>query len=173
MDLTAIAIERNRVTIIVVTLAILSGLAAYMGLPKAQDPGFTIRVARIVTHLPGASPERMELLVTDKIEKKIQEMPELDNVTSESRTGISIITVNFLESYDHMRPIFDDLRRKIDDVAGSLPAGSTTPILARQSTSGGGGSSGSIGFEATAFVRRVTARRRGASPRKASASARI
>ena len=127
VDLTTLAIERNRVTIVVVALAILSGLAAYVNLPKAQDPGFTIRTARVVTRLPGASPARMELLVTDKIEKKVQEMPELDTITSESRTGISIITVNFLDSYDHMRPIFDSLRRKIDDVVGELPAGVIGP----------------------------------------------
>ena len=129
MSLTSAAIEENRVTFVVVTLLIISGILAYVALPKAQDPGFTVRTAVISTFLPGASPERMEQLVTDKIEKKAQEMPEVDDITSDTRTGISIVNVNFKESYTEMRPIFDDLRRKIDDVASELPEGVNGPIV--------------------------------------------
>lgn len=129
MALTAAAIAQNRVTGVLVTLLIFSGILAYIALPKAQDPGFTIRTAVITTKLPGASPERVEQLVTDKIEKKAQEMPEVDNITSDTRTGISIVKVNFKEVYKEMRPIFDDLRRKIDDVAGDLPDGVDGPYV--------------------------------------------
>ena len=121
MNLTQLAFKFDRVVYILVTILILSGLVAYVQLPKASDPGFTIRTAVITTRLPGASPERVELLVTDKLEKKVQEMPEVDFITSESRNGISIVNVNFLESYKIMRPIFDDLRRKVDDVKQDLP----------------------------------------------------
>ena len=129
MSLTASAIAQDRITIVVVTLLILSGLMAYFALPKAQDPGFIVRTAVISTRFPGASPERVEQLVTDKIEKKAQEMPEVDNITSDSRTGISIVKVNFKESYTEMRPIFDDLRRKVDDVAQDLPDGISGPFV--------------------------------------------
>ncbi|MEL7022227.1 MAG: efflux RND transporter permease subunit [Pseudomonadota bacterium] len=121
MSLTSVAIRQNRVTSVLVTLLILAGVSAYIALPKAQDPGFIIRTAVVTTRLPGASPERVEQLVTDKIEKKAQEMPEVDNITSDSRSGVSIVKVNFKESYKDMRPIFDDLRRKIDDVVEDLP----------------------------------------------------
>ncbi len=127
MNLTAAAIQGNRVTLTIVALLVIAGSFAYESLPKAQDPGFTIRTAVITTRFPGASPERVELLVTDKIEKKIQEMPEIDSITSESRTGISIINANFKESYKIMRPIFDDLRRKVDVVTADLPQGAQTP----------------------------------------------
>jgi len=127
VGLTAIAIAKNRITLTVVVLVLLAGLAAYQQLPKAQDPGFIIRTVVITTIFPGASPERVELLVTDKIEKKIQEMPEIDSITSESRTGISLIYANFKESYKVMRPIFDDLRRKVDTVTPDLPQGSFAP----------------------------------------------
>ncbi|MEM6573387.1 MAG: efflux RND transporter permease subunit [Pseudomonadota bacterium] len=129
MSLTSAAIEQNRVTAVIVSLSILAGLMAYAALPKAQDPGFIIRTAVVTTQLPGASPERVEQLVTDKIEKKAQEMPEVDNITSESRTGVSIVKVNFKESYKQMRPIFDDLRRKIEDVSQDLPDGVTGPFV--------------------------------------------
>ena len=129
MNLTATAIGQNRVTTILVVLLTVSGLLAYFALPKAQDPGFTIRTAVVTTRLPGASPERIEQLVTDKIEKKIQEMPEIDFITSESRTGISIINANYKESYTEMRPIFDDLRRKVEDVERDLPDGIRGPFV--------------------------------------------
>ena len=127
MDLTRTAIEKNRITLTVVVLAVLAGIFAYQNLPKAQDPGFIVRTAVITTRFPGASPERVELLVTDKIEKRIQEMPEIDSITSESRTGVSLIYANVKESYKNMRPIFDDLRRKVDTVVPDLPQGARSP----------------------------------------------
>lgn len=127
MNLTAAAIAKNRITLTVVALVVLAGSIAYGTLPKAQDPGFIVRTAVITTRFPGASPERVELLVTDKIEKKIQEMPEIDSITSESRTGISLIYANFKESYKVMRPIFDDLRRKVDTITPELPQGAQIP----------------------------------------------
>ncbi len=129
MSLTQYAISNNRITLAVTAIALVSGLLAYIALPKEQDPGFIVRTAVITTVFPGASPERVELLVTDKIEKKAQEMPEVDNITSESRTGISIINVNFLESYKDMRPIYDSLRRKVDDIKSELPKGINGPIV--------------------------------------------
>ena len=123
MNLTAIAIENNRVTLTIVGLLVIAGSFAVQSLPKAQDPGFVVRTAVITTRFPGASPERVEQLVTDKIEKKVQEMPEIDSITSESRTGISVINANFKESYKIMRPIFDDLRRKVGAVTSDLPQG--------------------------------------------------
>ena len=67
MNLTQFAIEKNRITLVLVVLLFLSGILAYVNLPKAQDPGFTVRAAVITTRLPGAAPERMEQLVTEKI----------------------------------------------------------------------------------------------------------
>lgn len=129
MTLTASAIKNNRVTLTIVALLLIAGGLAYESLPKAQDPGFIVRTAVITTPFPGASPERVELLVTDKLEKAIQEMPEIDSITSESRTGISIIYANFKESYKVMRPIFDDMRRKVDTVIPDLPQGAKTPVV--------------------------------------------
>ena len=127
MALTAQAIDKNRVTLTVIALVLIAGVLAFQSIPKAQDPGFVVRTAVITTRFPGASPQRVEELVTDKIEKRVQEMPEIDNIVSESRTGISVINVNFKESYKEMRPIFDDLRRKVDTVLEDLPQGTGQP----------------------------------------------
>ena len=105
------------------------GISAYKEMPKDYDPGFILRTAQVITHFPGASPERVEQLITDKLEKEIQEIPELDFVASESRTGVSIISANIKESYKNMRPIWDNLRRKIDAVKDQLPADAQEPIV--------------------------------------------
>ncbi len=127
MNITAIALRNNRTTIVLMLVILLAGFQSYLNMPRAYDPGFIIRAAQVVTYFPGASPERVEQLVSDKIEKVVQEIPELDFVTSESRTGVSIILVNIKESYKNMRPIWDSLRRKIDDVKEELPDGIIGP----------------------------------------------
>ncbi len=128
MNLTGIAFKFDRVVYVLVLLLVISGILAYFDLPKAQDPGFTIRTAVITTKFPGASPERVELLISDRIEKAVQELPELDNVTSDSQTGMSLVFANFKESYRDMRPIFDKLRRKIEDI-NDLPDGVIGPFV--------------------------------------------
>ncbi len=121
MSLTRIAIEKNRVTATLLMVVLVAGVAAYRTMPQNEDPGFIIRTALVTTIFPGASPERVEQLVTDKLEKVIQEIPQLDFVTSESKTGASIVYANFKEEYTQMRPIFDDLRRKVDKARAELP----------------------------------------------------
>lgn len=106
-----------------------AGVTAYEKMPKDYDPGFIIRTAQVITYFPGASPERVESLVSDKLEKAIQEIPELDFVKSESRTGVSIVSANIKESEKKMRPIWDNLRRKIEAVEGELPAEARKPII--------------------------------------------
>ncbi len=92
-----------------------------------MDPGFTIRTAQVITRFPGASPERVEALVTDRIETAIQQLPELDFVTSTSKTGLSIVSANIRNEFTDMRPIWDNLRRKVDEAARELPDGARPP----------------------------------------------
>ena len=121
MDITRFAIENNRSTLVALLVILFAGAGAYQSLPRAEDPGFTIRTAVVQTIFPGANPERVENLVTDKIEKAIQEMPELDTVRSESKTGVSIVYVDIQEQYKKMRSIWDSLRRKVEKAIPDLP----------------------------------------------------
>jgi len=129
LDITAFAIANSRTTTIALIVIIFAGISTYLGMPRAEDPGFIIRVAQIRTYFPGASPERVEQLITDKLEKAVQEIPELDFVSSSSKVGQSIISVNVKEQYKHMRPIWDSLRRKIDNVKNELPEGINGPFI--------------------------------------------
>ncbi len=129
MNITKAAIEKNRITAVVLILILFAGINTYRTMPRAEDPGFIIRWALVTTDFPGASPERVEMLVTDKVEKAIQEMPEIDFIYSLSKTGVSLITVGIKESYTDMRPIWDDLRRKVERTKdrGELPQGIIGP----------------------------------------------
>lgn len=127
MSITRAAIEKNRITAVALILIVFAGINTFRTMPRAEDPGFVIRWALITTDFPGASPERMEMLITDKIEKAIREMPEIDFIYSESRTGLSIITIGVKEQFTVMRPIWDKLRRKVDRVRGELPDGTIGP----------------------------------------------
>ena len=129
MDITRLAIEKNRIFWAALLVVLLSGAAAYRDMPRSEDPGFIIRTALVQTVFPGASPERVELLVTDKLEKVIQEIPELDFVASTSKVGVSIIYVNIDERYTEMRPIWDKLRRKVDRAREELPESVIGPTV--------------------------------------------
>ena len=128
MNLTRHAIDKRVVTFVALAAVAASGIAAYQTLPRAEDPGFIVRNAIVKTRFPGASPERVELLVTDKLEKAIQEIPEVAHITSESRTGQSIVTVEIRESVTELRPVWDSLRRKVDSAAAELPEG-VAPVV--------------------------------------------
>ena len=128
MSITRQAIQKDRITFVALVVIIMAGWSAYQNMPQNEDPGFIIRTAQVLTFFPGASPERVELLVTDKLEKAIQEIPELDFVNSVSRTGVSEVFVNILESEREMRPIWDQVRRKVERASRELPDGPSATV---------------------------------------------
>jgi multidrug efflux pump subunit AcrB len=129
MDITQFAIEKKRITFAALFIIAVTGFMTFRTMPRAEDPGFIIRTALVQTFFPGASPERVEQLVTDKLEKIIQEMPEIKFLQSESRPGLSLVFVNIKGEYKDMRPIWDSLRRKVERARSELPSGITGPIV--------------------------------------------
>lgn len=129
MSITELAIGRSRVTAVALVALFFAGISAFFGMPQQMDPGFIVRTAQVVTIFPGASPERVEQLVTDPIEQAVQSIPELDHVGSTSRTGVSVVAVNIKEKHKDMRPIWDSMRRKIDATKSSLPEGIVGPNI--------------------------------------------
>ena len=88
MSLAKIAVEKRTVTAFTTALVLAGGLVAFTQLGKLEDPEFTVKTASITTPYPGASPEEVELEVTDRIEKAIQEMPQIKQIESNSRAGL-------------------------------------------------------------------------------------
>lgn len=129
MTLAAIAIEKKVVTYFATFLIIVGGIAAFFSLGQLEDPEFSIKTAVVTTTYPGASPEEVELEVTDRIELALQELPELDYLESYSRAGFSLIKVNIKSEYwsDQLPQIWDTVRRKVRDVEETLPPGAGRP----------------------------------------------
>ena len=75
MNLPRFAIEHKTLTQFIVFLLVVGGLLSYGELGRLEDPDFTVKIAVVITQYPGASPEEVELNVTDRIEQAIQEMP--------------------------------------------------------------------------------------------------
>ncbi|WP_416307089.1 efflux RND transporter permease subunit [Neptunicella sp. SCSIO 80796] len=129
MNITRLAIQNNRVTLAFLCFIFIAGWQTFKQMPRAYDPGFIVRTAQVLTYFPGASPQRVEELVSSKIEEAAKKIPELDFVKSESRTGVSIVRVSIKESYTDMRPIWDNLRRKVEDVVPDLPDDIVGPFV--------------------------------------------
>ncbi len=124
MNITKTALSYNQVTFLIIGIITILGLTGYQELSRDAMPPFTIRTCSIVSTFPGASPERVETLVTDKIEKVIQEIPELHTVTSESRTSLSIIQAELKPEIkeEDLQAIWDKIRRKISAIESELPS---------------------------------------------------
>jgi multidrug efflux pump subunit AcrB len=124
MNLAEFSINRNRITFTVLGTILIMGLFLYQSLSRDSMPPYTVRVATIVSSFPGSSPERVEQLVTDKVEKVTQELPELKEVTSTSRSGLSVVTVQLKDEVnpEDLQAVWDRLRRKLDQIQG-LPEG--------------------------------------------------
>ena len=124
MNLAKFSIDKNRITFMVLITIILMGMVMYTGLSRDSMPPYTVRVASVVSQFPGAGPERVEQLVTDKIEKVAQELPELKEVASTSRSGLSVVNVTLKDEVapENMQSVWDRLRRKLNTIQG-LPQG--------------------------------------------------
>ena len=131
-DVTGIAAYfiKNRVISWMVSLIFLiGGIAAFLGLGRLEDPAFTIKDAMVVTSYPGATPQQVEEEVTYPLEKAIQQLMYVDEVNSISSRGLSQITVTMKNNYgpDDLPQIWDELRRKVTDLKGTLPPGVNDP----------------------------------------------
>lgn len=121
---------KNNVTVTVVLLGlILFGARTYTTISRKENPEFTVRTAMISTVFPGASPMKVEELVTDKLEEKIREMSEIKAVRSQSLTNLSIIMVDIQDKHKNVREIWQKLRNKVSDARASLPEGVREPSV--------------------------------------------
>jgi len=131
MSLVSLAIEKKTVTYFATFLIVAAGILSYFQLGQLEDPEFTVKTASITTSYPGASPEEVELEVTDLIETKLQEMEEIKNIYSLSRAGQSIVKVDIKDIYwaDRLPQVWDVMRKKIRDIKDELPPGAGKPQI--------------------------------------------
>ena len=111
------------------TLLLLNGLFAYFTLPAKEDPTITIRTAVVSTRYEGMSPERVEQLITRKLEEEIRKIPEVDKIRSTSSTGLSTIHVEVYDRFFDLELIWQDLRNKVEQAQSKLPSGTQASFV--------------------------------------------
>ncbi len=115
---------------LIIALAIV-GVMSFQKLGQSEDPPFTFKVMVVRTDWPGASAREVEEQLTDRIEKKLQEVPYLDTLRSFSRPGESVVLFIAKDStpVKDVPDIFYQVRKKIGDIKGTLPAGIRGPFF--------------------------------------------
>ncbi|EIK98430.1 RND hydrophobe/amphiphile efflux-1 (HAE1) family transporter permease [Pseudomonas sp. M47T1] len=112
-------------------VALLMGVFSYLNLGREEDPSFTIKTMVIQTRWPGATQDETLLQVTDRIEKKLEELDSLDYVKSYTRPGESTVFVYLRDTTNGkaIPQIWYQVRKKIDDIRGSFPQGIQGPAF--------------------------------------------
>lgn len=113
----------------ILLVLVASGLSALLSLGRQEDPTVTNLFATITTSFPGADPGRVEALVTAELEAELREIEEVDVVTSVSRQGVSVISVELIETIDEARieQVWSEARDAVADAQRTFPAGVQPP----------------------------------------------
>ena len=127
--LTRFSLDNRTLTLAAMLICLVMGPISFLSHPAREDPSIVIRSAKVVAQFPGMSADRIEDLITSKLEEKIREIPEVWHIESTSSTGQSLITVEVRDEYTDMTPIWSDLRNKMEDARADLPQGTIGPIV--------------------------------------------
>ncbi len=131
LNLSAWALKHRTLVLFAMIALTLAGIQAFGKLGRAEDPSFIVRAMVISAEWPGATAREVQDQVTDELEKTLQEVPWFDHVTSISRPGVAIITVNLRD--DAPKAAVADgwyqARKRITDMKGRLPQGVHGPFF--------------------------------------------
>ena len=110
---------------------LLAGAFSYIGLGREEDPNFTIKTMLIQAQWPGASAEETTLQVTDRIEKKLEELESLDFTRSVTRPGVTTVFVNLRDTTKarDVPAIWQEVRSMIGDIRPNFPEGVQGPFF--------------------------------------------
>ncbi|MBU2999965.1 efflux RND transporter permease subunit [Roseovarius nubinhibens] len=131
MTIARASIDKPILTWLLILGCFLGGLWGFASLGRLEDPAFTIKQAVISTSYPGASADQVAREVSEPLESAIQQMGEIDKITSVNQPGSSLIEVEVHSTYDgDMLPdIWTELRAKVRDAARNLPSGVDAPLV--------------------------------------------
>ena len=128
MNIPKYSLENQKIIYFFLALMLIGGIYSFFKLPKKEDSPFVIKQAVLVTQYPGATPQEVEKLVTEPIEREIQAMSDVFQIKSESYFGMSKISIELQPtlSPDYMPVKWDELRRKVANIQPRLPSGASS-----------------------------------------------
>lgn len=128
MNIPKYSLENQKIIYFFLAVMLIGGIYSFFKLPKKEDSPFVIKTAVLVTQYPGATPQEVEKLVTEPIEREIQAMSDVFQIKSESYFGMSKISIELQPtlSPDYMPVKWDELRRKVANIQPRLPSGASS-----------------------------------------------
>jgi multidrug efflux pump len=131
LNLSAWALDHQPLLRYLMAVLLIGGAFAFTALGQDEDPPFTLRGMVVRAYWPGATAQQMAEQVTDKIEKKLQETPYLDKLRSYSKPGETLLLVMLKGSTPpkEVPGIWYQVRKKVGDIRGQLPAGLQGPFF--------------------------------------------
>ncbi|MDC5704785.1 efflux RND transporter permease subunit [Vibrio europaeus] len=125
MSIAEYSIKNKVISWLFLIILAIGGYTSFMDLGRLEDPAFTIKDAMIISTYPGATSQEVEEELTYPLEKEIRKLPYIDKITSTSSNGMSQIMVSMEMEYgpDELPQIWDEMRRKINDLRPNLPSG--------------------------------------------------
>ncbi|MEM1440883.1 MAG: efflux RND transporter permease subunit [Verrucomicrobiota bacterium] len=131
MSLPRFSLNNRVVVIFAAVVAVAFGLVMYFTMPRRADPEITVRMCQVITQWPGVEAERVEQLVTRRLENEISQLEEIDLINSTTTTGLSVLKV---EAESNIEPemvsqVWDRVRSRIDSIRGQLPEGTLDPVV--------------------------------------------
>lgn len=119
--LTEFSVRRWQFTVLVFLMFAALGVVSWMNIARAEDPDFPVPIFTAVAVYPGASPEDMEQLVTEPLEKKLKALPDVKKLESTSSDGLTVVKVEFDPAVDAERK-YDQVVREVNALRPELPA---------------------------------------------------
>ena len=131
MQIARLAIAKPLYTWLLIVFCLFGGAAGYLSVGKLEDPVFTLKSALIITPYPGATASEVAIEVSEVIEAEIQQMDEIDFITSSNTPGLSVIEVTIKDTYDgtELPQVWDDMRDRVQDAGPDLPLGALPPVV--------------------------------------------
>lgn len=120
------AVGRPKVVALFTLLLMIYGVLSYQGLPRQENPSLNERFASITTYLPGAEPEKVELLINQVIEDAVAELDDIEEIFSRSTYGVGWMLVQLKESAPAAERL-QEVRDKVREAATRFPPGATEP----------------------------------------------
>ena len=132
MNLPEYSLRSAKVIWFFLFVLLTGGALGFATLGKKEDSAFVIKIASMVCSYPGATPQQVEELVTEPIEREVQSMRRVHKITSESYYGLSKIQVELDPATPaaEIPQLWDELRRKVLNVQPRLPAGASAVTVA-------------------------------------------
>ncbi|MEI6896629.1 MAG: efflux RND transporter permease subunit [Psychromonas sp.] len=124
MNIAEYSIKNKVISWLFISILLFGGISSFKDLGRLEDPAFTLKDAMVISTYPGATSQEVEEELTYPLEKVIGQLPYVDSIVSTSSNGLSQIMVHMKMQYgeDELPQIWDEMRRKINDLAPTLPS---------------------------------------------------